>query len=138
MRSLALGVLGLSVLGCAAERDSYEPIEPGSVARAHGSVRCSADEGGNLHVRAPADARVTRDDSTEDAAVEIEHGAANSDAYRMPRPRRPMSRSLGFIGDAPLTQAPSYGGRYSYGAHDNLLAPHAHHAGPPGYRGYFR
>ena len=37
-----------------------------------------------------------------------------------------MSRSLGFIGDAPLTQAPNHGGRYSYGAHDNLLPPHAH------------
>jgi hypothetical protein len=135
MRSLSLApvVTGVLVLtGCAGERDSFEPIEPGTVARTHGDVRCSADEGGNLHVRAPADARVTEDRTTDDAAVEIAYGAHDPNAYQMPRPARPVSRSLGFIGDAPLTQAPNHGGRWSYGAHDNLLPPHAHHAGPPG------
>jgi hypothetical protein len=131
MRSLRLvpvvtGLLALS--GCAAERDSFEPIEPGSVARSKGDVRCAADAAGNLHVRAPADARVTADRSTDDAAVEIEYGAADSSSQQMPRPQRPMSRSLGFIGDAPLNQGPNHGGRYSYGAHDNLLPPHAHRA----------
>lgn len=142
MRSLPLvpvvtGVLALA--GCAAERGSFEPIEPGSVAREkpRGDVRCAADEGGNLHVRAPADARVTADKTTDDAAVEIELGSGEpSGGYQMPRPRRPMSRSLGFIGDAPLTQAPNYGGRYSYGAHDDILPPHAHRTdgtGPSSY-----
>ena len=145
MRSLSVlpvvtGVLAFSGLaGCAAERDSFEPIEPGTVAR--GEVHCAADEDGNLHVRAPADARVTTDPSTDDAAARIEYGAADPNGYQMPRPQRPMSRSLGFIGDGPLTQAPNHGGRWSYGAHDNLLPPHAHRAGPPvsrgwGYRSY--
>jgi hypothetical protein len=130
MRSLGfvpvVTVTGLLVLsGCAAERDSFEPIEPSSVAR--GVVRCRADEGGNLHVRAPADAQVTTPPG-EDATADIAYGEADTSAYQMPRPPRPMSRSLGFIGDAPLTQGPNYGGRYSYGAHDNLLPPHAHHA----------
>jgi hypothetical protein len=55
-----------------------------------------------------------------------------------------MSRSLGFIGDAPLTQQPNHGGRYSYGAHDDILGPHRHTANrewsyaPPGYYGYGR
>jgi hypothetical protein len=131
MRSLHLVLVATGVFalaGCAAERDSFDPIEPGSVARPKGDVRCSADEGGNLRVRAPADARVTADRTSDDAAVDIEYGSADPDAYQMPRPRRPMSRSLGFIGDAPLTQGPNRGGRWSYGAHDNLLAPHAHSA----------
>lgn len=147
MRSLSVlpvvtGVLGLvGLAGCAAERDSFEPMEPGTVARGeargqpHGDVHCAADEGGNLHVHAPADARVTADTSTGDAAVTIEYGSADASGYQMPRPRRPMSRSLGFIGDAPLTQAPNRGGRWSYGAHDDLLPPHAHHAGPAGWTG---
>lgn len=132
-------VVQVALAGCAAERDSFEPIEPGSVARtaAKGDVRCSADENGNLRVRAPADARVTEDRTTDDAAVEIAY-AADGEYPQMPRPRRPMSRSLGFIGDAPLTQGPSYGGRWSYGAHDDLLPPHAHRADFPGARSYGR
>jgi hypothetical protein len=133
MRSLLRLAAGMATLGlaaCAAERDELEPIEPGSVAREDAkrrAVRCAADEGGNLHVRAPADARVTTQ-ASDDPTVEIEYGSADPSAYQMPRPQRPMSRSLGFIGDAPLSQGPNYGGRYSYGAHDDLLPPHAHHA----------
>ena len=134
MRSLHLvpvvtGVFALA--GCAVERDSFEPIEPGSVAREgpRGEVRCSADEGGNLDVRAPADARVTTDDSGDPTAdIALADPGFESSTVQMPRPRRPMSRSLGFIGDAPLTQAPNHGGRWSYGAHDDLLPPHAHRA----------
>lgn len=143
MRSLLLfpiatGVLVLS--GCAAERDAWDPIEPGGIARENaanakgGAVRCTADEGGNLHVRAPADARVTAD-ASDDPTVEIEYGAADPNAYQMPRPRRPMSRSLGFIGDAPLTQGPNHGGRYSYGAHDDLIGPHRHMAAEGSWHG---
>ena len=151
MRSLHLGpvvtgALVLALAGCAAERDSFEPVEPGTIAResprgsggARADVRCSADEGGNLHVRAPADARVTTDDSG-DPTADIELGS--TETVQMPRPRRTMSRSLGFIGDAPLTQGPNHGGRWSYGAHDDLLPPHAHRADYPasrswGYRSY--
>ena len=140
MRSLAFA-LPLALLGCAAERDDLSPIEPGAVTR--GNVRCSADEGGNLHVRAPADAKVTQRPGS-DPAVEVEYAAAdaNAYAYQMPRPQRPMSRSLGFIGDAPLTQQPNHGGRFSYGAHDDILGPHRHTAaqewshGPPPPYGY--
>ena len=130
MRSVVLITSVLALVGCAAERDAFDAIEPGSIARdgAKGaSVRCSADEGGNLHVRAPADARVTAQ-PTDDPTVEIETGSADPNAYQMPRPRRPMSRSLGFIGDAPLTQGPNHGGRYNHGEHDNLLGPHRHSA----------
>lgn len=141
MRSLlcvpvATGLLVLS--GCAAERDAFEPIEPGALARAEhadaksGTVHCTADEGGNLHVRAPADARVTTSASepnaSDDASARIEVGSVDPNAYQMPRPSRPMSRSLGFIGDAPLTQGPNHGGRYSYGAHDDIIGPHRHGA----------
>jgi hypothetical protein len=135
MRSLVVltSVSVLALAGCATDRDAWEPIEPGALARANanangaGAVRCSADEGGNLHVRAPADARVTTQPA-DDPTVEIEYGSADPSAYQMPRPRRPMSRSLGFIGDAPLTQAPNHGGRYDYGEHDNLIGPHRHSA----------
>lgn len=132
---VATGVLALATLaGCGAERDAWEPIDPGATARENmkggggGGVRCSADEGGNLRVRAPADARVTADSSSDDAAVEIEYGSAEPSAYQMPRPERPRSRSLGFIGDAPLTQGPNHGGRFSHGEHDNLIGPHRHSA----------
>jgi hypothetical protein len=143
MRSLSLWIAAFAVSGCAAERDSFDPIEPGSLTR--GVVRCSADEGGNLHVRAPADAQVTTL-AGDDAAADIAYGEPGSGDYQMPRPHRPMSRSLGFIGDAPLAQQPNHGGRYSYGAHDNLIGPHRHtaadewshgptFAGRPVYRG---
>lgn len=125
--AFVLASLGSS--GCAADP---EAIDPGTVLRANaGSVRCSADEGGNLHVRAPADARVTIPPDARgdpDPTVEVAYAGADETA-QMPRPERPRSRSLGFIGDAPLTQGPNYGGRYSYGAHDNALPPHAHSAG---------
>ena len=114
--------------------NEYDPASPNL-------TDCSADEGGNLHVRAPADAKVTTQ-STDDPTVEIETAPADPYAaasYQMPRPQRPMSRSLGFIGDAPLTQQPNHGGRYSYGAHDDIIGPHRHTAshewshGPPVY-----
>ena len=84
MRSLlhlAVGMTGLGLVGCAGERESWEPIEPGAIAREQGdakrgAVRCAADEGGNLHVRAPADARVTTQ-TADDPTVEVEVGAAD-------------------------------------------------------------
>ncbi len=120
-----------------------EAEDPGSALRGRGAtagtVRCSADEDGNLHVRAPADARVTAPaDAPEGATAEIAW-APEDDVPQMPRPVRPRSRSLGFIGDGKLTQGPSTGGRWSYGAHDDLLPPHPHGAGrwgSPGYGAY--
>ena len=131
---LATGVFAIGVGGCGGA--DPEAVDPGTVLRANtGTVRCTADEGGNLHVRAPADARVTVPaDGQDDATAEVSYSTADESA-QMPRPQRPRSISLGFIGDAPLTQGPSYGGRYSYGAHDNLLPPHQHARGftDPGY-----
>ena len=75
----------------------------------------------------PASARVTAaSDASEGAAAEI--SPAWLDGEQMPRPLRPRSRSLGFIGDGKLTQPPNQGGRWDYGAHDNVLPPHPAHA----------
>lgn len=141
MRGASLVVVvvtsGAASLGCI----DREAEDPGAALREsatnRGTVRCSADEDGNLHVRAPADARVTAPaDAPEGATAEI--GWAQEDDYpQMPRPVRPRSRSLGFIGDGKLTQAPNHGGRWGYGAHDDLLPPHAHREWSwPGAYGY--
>jgi hypothetical protein len=128
---MSIVMADVALSGCAAT-DEPDPLDPGSFSRASmgsnagaGTVRCSADEAGNLRVRAPADARVSipRDARGDDATVEIDYATADAYDHQMPRPQRPASRSLGFIGDAPLTQGSSYGNRYSYGSHDNLVSP---------------
>ena len=112
-----------------------EADDPGAALRSsaigHGTVRCRADEDGNLHVRAPADARVIAPaDAVEGATADIAW-APEDDVAQMPRPVRPRSRSLGFIGDGKLTETPRAEDRWSYGAHDDLLPPHPHPSHPP-------
>lgn len=123
--TIASALAGATALGCGIDREAEDP---GVFVRSQDmSVRCEADEGGNLHVRAPADARVVAAaDAPEGAAAEITLG---DDVAQMPRPIRPRSRSLGFIGDGKLNEGRSHGNRYGYGVHDDLLPPHAHSTG---------
>lgn len=117
-------------LGCGVESQAYQALDPSAEVRANaGAVRCAADEEGNLHVHAPPGARVTLPpDAPEGATAEIAYGGEDHATQQMPRPVRPRSISLGFIGDGKLTETPNHGDRWSYGTHDNLLPPHAHGA----------
>jgi hypothetical protein len=106
-------------------------VEPGAIVREEvartsvpypphaASVRCACDANGDLHVRAPQGATVTR---PPDAA----NGDAVADISFEEEPRRPIRtvKSLGFIGDNKLTETPPRGGPWAAG--DALLPPHAH------------
>lgn len=83
-------------------------------------VRCRCDADGGLHVTAPADAQVRpmTNGDREDAEAEI------ALADRPPGTRIRRTVSLGYVGDAPLTQIPSRGGPWN--VPDALLPPHQH------------
>ncbi|MBX3233242.1 MAG: hypothetical protein KIT84_20835 [Labilithrix sp.] len=83
------------------------------------TVRCGCSDDG-LHITAPPGSKVTvPEDATYDAEAQI---VLPDEAPGQPIRR---TKSLGFIGDAPLTQTPSRGGPWN--APDALLPPHAHH-----------
>ncbi|MBS2013295.1 MAG: hypothetical protein JST00_10435 [Deltaproteobacteria bacterium] len=84
------------------------------------TVRCRCDAEGGLHVTAPEGARVRSmtNGDREDAEAEI----ALADRPAGTRIRRTVS--LGYVGDAPLTQVPSRGGPWN--VPDALLPPHQH------------
>ncbi len=128
MRVALAGMMLLTACG-PSERESMDPgvIEREAIAQgqaraaAEGArhetiVKCACDAEGGLHVQAPNDARVT---ATGPGAAEI----ALDDA---PQERVPLrtTKSLGFIGDNPLTPNVSYGGPWN--APDAVLPPHAH------------
>lgn len=97
---------------------------------ASAKVRCRCDADGGLHVHAPAGAKVTvpetasEEEADAEAEIEVEVG---------PRPgtRIRNTVSLGFVGDAPLTQVPSRGGPWN--VPDALLPIHSHGGGGTGY-----
>jgi hypothetical protein len=85
------------------------------------TVRCGCDADANLHVAAPQGSLVTRpEDASHAAEAQI---VIPEDGPPRARPIR-TSRSLGFIGDAPLTPSPSRGGPWN--APDAVLPPHTH------------
>ena len=128
MRSLLLATLGIFVVGCA----DKEAADPGEVVRretvtriapsSHDTartVRVGCDDDG-LHITAPPGSRVTvPDDATHDAEAQV---VLPYDGEG--RPIR-VTKSLGFIGDNPLTQSSSRGGPWN--VPDALLPQHTHH-----------
>jgi|GEM_PF-5047441 len=107
-----------------AEATRHAPRDPnttGASARSGAAkVTCRCDAEGGLHVTAPASAQVrvpegaARDDA--EAEITVEERA----------PGTPIRRtiSLGYVGDAPLTQTPSRGGPWN--APDGVLPRHEH------------
>jgi hypothetical protein len=98
------------------------------------TVRCGCDADANLHISAPQGSQVSRpEDATHDAEAQV---VLPDDA---PVPLR-RTKSLGFIGDAPLTQRPSRGGPWN--VPDALLPAHRHiepsYGVGYGYRSYGR
>ncbi len=139
MRLLLLASLGIFAMGCAEK----QAADPGEVVRAETvsriappshdtsrTIRVGCDDDG-LHIKAPPGSRVTvPDDATHDAEAQI---VLPYDGEG--RPIR-VTKSLGFIGDAPLTQTPSRGGPWN--VPDAVLPQHPHHEpryGTPG--GYY-
>lgn len=127
MRLLVLGSLMIFGVGCV----DKEAADPGEVVRAETvdriappsratsrTVRVGCDDDG-LHITAPPGSQVTiPDDATHQAEAQIVLPADE------PGPIRRV-KSLGFIGDNPLTQTPSRGGPWN--APDAVLPKHSHH-----------
>jgi len=145
MRLLLIASLGIFSMGCAEK----QAADPGELVRAEGhfldhpssrsaeggretvsriappsydtsrTVRVGCDDDG-LHIKAPPGSKVTvPDDATHDAEAQI---VLPYDGEG--RPIR-VTKSLGYIGDAPLTQTPSRGGPWN--VPDALLPQHPHH-----------
>ena len=92
-----------------------------SPSASHITSRCDAS--GGLHVTAPQNAAVVARDSV-DAQIEISIAEPETDTGPSRR-----TRSLGFVGDAPLTQSRTYGGPWN--VPDGLLPIHPHGLASP-------
>jgi hypothetical protein len=145
--SQAFGWLAFGCVGCAgAEKEASDPgaiIRDELVSRAataprslnaSRTVHCACDADGGLHVVAPPGSRVTTPESASDfaqAQIDLPGDPVDMSIRR--------TKSLGFIGDNPLTPSPSRGGPWNVG--DALLPPHRHASphysgcGTPGFYG---
>lgn len=144
-RRAVVGIPLLTTLACGAagclDKEAQDPglvvreeivnrTSPPSRATAR-TVRCGCDADGDLHVSAPPGSSVTR---PEDATHPAEAQIVLPEGAHLPLRR---SKSLGYIGDAPLTQVPSRGGPWN--VPDALLPAHRHvepRYGTYGYRTY--
>src|SRR4051812_15626417 len=92
-------------LGAAGEVDRFvrgeEAADAAPPARDPRAVRCACDAEGGLHVRAPGGSQVA---IPEDASFPAEAEVVIPDGYAEGPVRR--TKSLGFIGDNPLTPSP--------------------------------